>query len=160
MPSLVIYELPEGVVRTKIPLVKCPVQIQCDYSESKGWDLKWSPSGRYLAFPAMWYGASTDLYVYDSHDGTTRQLTNGPDNVAQLAWSPDGRLILMGELLTASGQVYPYTTSMWTVSVSTNDIKQIYTLNLPMPQTLLGWIDNEKFVIYDGTSVANALGLA
>ena len=159
IPELVVYEMPGGKIRAQFPLVKCAAQTQCDFSDANGWQVQWSPNGRYLAFPAIWNGSSTDLYVYDSQDGSTRQLTSGPDKVAQLWWSPDGRWIVMGEILQDSGVVYPSITSLWAVSVSTNDIHLLYSLENPSPQGILGWVDNEKFIVYDGNSLHNALDL-
>ena len=159
IPELIIYEMPGGKIRAQFPLVKCAAQTQCDFNDANGWQVQWSPNGRYLAFPAIWSGSSTDLYVYDSQDGSTRQLTSGPDKVAQLWWSPDGRWIVMGEILQDSGVVYPSITSLWAVSVSTNDIHLLYSLENPSPQGILGWLDNEKFIVYDGSSLHNALDL-
>jgi DNA-binding CsgD family transcriptional regulator len=157
IPELVIYDMPGGKIRAQFPLVKCAAQTQCDFSDANGWQVQWSPNRRYLAFPAIWNGSSTDLYVYNSQDGSTRQLTSGPDKVAQLWWSPDGRWIVMGELLQGSGVAYPSITSLWAVSVSTNDIHLLYSLENPSPQGILGWVDNEKFIVYDGSSLDNDL---
>ncbi|MGC1376759.1 MAG: hypothetical protein WA821_11060 [Anaerolineales bacterium] len=160
VPDLVIYEMPGGKIRSRLPLVRCPAMTSCDFSDVDWWQLQWSPNGRYLAFPAILDGASTDLYVYDSQDGSTRQLTTGPDRVAQFWWSPDGRWIVMGEVSQASGAQNPYTTSLFAVSVSTSDIHLLYSLDTPFPQNLLGWLDNEKFVVYDGpASFQDASGL-
>jgi len=159
IPELIIYEMPGGKIRNQFPLVKCAAPTQCDFSDANGWQIQWSPNGRYLAFPAIWNGSTTDLYVYDSQDSSTRQLTSGPDKVAQLWWSPDGRWIVMGEILQASGVVYPSITSLWAVSVSTNDIHLLYSLEKPSPQGILGWLDNEKFIVYDGSSLKDTAGL-
>jgi len=155
IPELVIYELPGGKIRAQFPLVKCAAQTQCDFNDANVWQVQWSPNGRYLAFPAIWNGSSTNLYVYDIQDGSTRQLTSGPDKVAQLWWSPDGRWIIMGEILQGSDVV----SSLWAVSVSTNDIHLLYSLEKPSPQGILGWLDNERFIVYDGSSLYNALDL-
>jgi hypothetical protein len=159
IPELIIYKMPEGKIRSRFPLVKCSDQVPCNVNDVNRAQVQWSPNGRYLAFPAIWENPSTDLYVYDSQDGSTRQLTNGPDKVAQLWWSPDGRWIIMGEILQGSGVEYPSTTSLWAISVSTSDTHLLYSLDKPSPQGLLGWLDNEKFVVYDGTSLYNALDL-
>ena len=155
IPELVVYEMPGGKIHAQFPLVQCAAQTQCDFSDANAWQVQWSPNGRYLAFPAIWNGSSTDLYVYDSQDGSTRQLTSGPDKVAQLWWSPDGRWIVMGEILQDSDVVYPSITSLFAVSVSTNDIHLLYSLEHPSPQGMLGWVDNEKFIVYDGNSLHN-----
>lgn len=158
-PELIIYELPGGKIRDRFPLVKCADQIECSYDHTSWWEIKWSPNGRYLAFPAIWGGPSTDLYVYDSENGSTRQLTSGPDEVAQIEWTPDGNWIIMGEVLEAFRTSFPATTSLWAVSVSNNDIHLIHSFEDPFPRGILGWVNNERFVIYDGTSLYNALDL-
>ena len=63
----------------------------------------------------------------------------------------------MGEILQGSDVVYPSITSLFAVSVSTNDIHLLYSLENPSPQGILGWVDNEKFIVYDGNSLDNAL---
>jgi Tol biopolymer transport system component len=52
----------------------------------------WSPDGKSLALSAL-AGGFTDLYLYDLHSSSLRQLTD--DAYAELhpAWSPDGRAI-------------------------------------------------------------------
>ncbi|MGD8402434.1 MAG: hypothetical protein PVJ21_02155 [Anaerolineales bacterium] len=159
VPELIIYELPSGKIRDRFLLVKCSDQIECAYDHTSWWEIKWSPNGRYLAFPAIWGGPSTDLYVYDSENGSTRQLTSGPDDVAQIEWTPDGKWIIMGEVAEAFRSSFPGTTSLWAVSVSNNDIHLIHSFDYPFPIGILGWIDNERFVIYNGTSLYNALDL-
>ena len=54
--------------------------------------LAWSPDGRYLAVAGSSGGVS-DLYLYDLHNDTFRNLTG--DRYAQLqpAWSPDGTML-------------------------------------------------------------------
>jgi hypothetical protein len=157
IPELIMYELPTGKILAQIPLFKCSeTDRQCSTFDMSWWEFQWSPNGRYLAFPASLNGQSTDLYVYDSEEDNLRQLTSGPDNVGQIWWSPDGSWIIMGEIL---GNNYPYTSSVWAVSVSTNEIKQLYSREHPYPQGLLGWLSDRRFITYDGTSLANALDL-
>ena len=38
---------------------------QCNTNNVGWWEIRWSPNGRYLAFPGMLEGDSSDLYVYD-----------------------------------------------------------------------------------------------
>ena len=156
VPELRIYELPSGKILDQIPMMKC--SEQCDTDDVSWWEIRWSPNGRYLAFPAMLEGDSSDLYVYDVVDGKMRQLTSGADDVGQIWWSPDGSQIIMGEISRNGG--YPYTSSVWAVSVSGNEIRLLYSRDEnSYPQGLLGWLNNDKFVVYDGTSLLDALAL-
>ena len=160
VPELTIYEMPSGKIRDQFSLVKCSDHIECKFDHMMSlWQIEWSPNGRYLAFPAIWGGPSTDLYVYDSKNGNTRQLTSGPDEVAQIKWTPDGKWIIIGEVSEAFRTNFPGTTSLWAVSVSTNEIRLIHTFDDSYPRNFLGWVDNERFIIYDGTSLYNALDL-
>ena len=103
-------------------------------------------------------GQSSDLYVYDTENGNIRRLTMGPDDVGTISWSPDGSQILMGEVQDNN---YPYISSVWTVSLGNGDIRLLYSRNEnSYPQGLLGWLDDKRFIGYDGpTSLANALDL-
>jgi hypothetical protein len=131
---------------------------QCSTDNVGWWEIRWSPNGRYLAFPAMLEGDSSDLYVYDVENREIRRLTSGPDDVGQIWWSPDGSQIIMGEI--SHNSEYPYTSSVWVVSVSSNEVRLLYSLGKnSYPQGLLGWLDNSRFVVYDGTSLLDALDL-
>ncbi|HHW18460.1 MAG TPA: S9 family peptidase [Firmicutes bacterium] len=52
---------------------------------------RFSPDGKYLAFLSNRSGKN-HIWVLDMKEGgEARQLTQGDDNVSQIAWSPDGR---------------------------------------------------------------------
>ena len=155
LPELWIYELPGGKIRDRFPLIKC--SDQCNTDNVSWWEIKWSPNGRYLAFPAILDGQSTDLYVYDIENDSIRRLTTGPDDVGTIWWSPDGSQIVIGEIHANN---YPLVSSLWTVSVSNGDIRLLYSHeDNPYPKGLLGWLDDRRFIVYDGTSLADALAL-
>lgn len=166
IPELLIYELPSGKIRDRFPVVfKCPDKDEsCDTSNIEWWnfEMNWSPNGRYLAFAATLenqpseFGPSSDLYMYDAQTGKVIRLTSGPDSVAQIWWSPDGKWIIMGELHES---VYPFTTSVWAVSSSNNEMRKLYSLEDGYPQGILGWVDNRKFIVYNGTSLYDASDL-
>jgi hypothetical protein len=165
IPELLIYELPGGKVRDRFPILfKCPASDPaCDTSNIEWWnfEMAWSPSGRYLAFAATLenqpseFGPSSDLYLYDARTGKVIRLTSGPDSVAQIWWSPDGKWIIMGELHESS---YPFTTSVWAVSAGSNEIRKLYSID-GYPQGILGWLDNNRFIVYSGTSLYDATDL-
>ena len=154
-PELQILELPSGKIRDQFPLMNC--SEQCNTDNVHWWEIKWSPNGRYLAFPAILDGQSSDLYVYDIQNSNIRRLTTGPDEVGTIWWSPDGSQIIMGEI---HENYYPYTSSLWVVSLSSGDVRMLYSLDEnPYPKGLLGWLDDERFIGYYGTTLANALDL-
>ncbi|HET9911769.1 MAG TPA: hypothetical protein VFQ13_07765 [Anaerolineales bacterium] len=165
IPELLIYELPGGKIRDRFPILfKCPEGDQaCDTSNVEWWnfEMAWSPSGRYLAFAATLenqpseFGPSSDLYLYDVRTGKIIRLTSGPDSVAQIWWSPDGKWIIMGELHESN---YPFTTSVWAVSAAGGEMRKLYSIDR-YPQGILGWLDNSRFIVYSGTSLYDATDL-
>ncbi len=62
--------------------------------------LAWSPAGRYLAFAGQMDGPSSDLYVYDTETRAMMRLSDGPEQIQSITWSPDGKWILHGSALT------------------------------------------------------------
>jgi WD40 repeat protein len=159
-PELVIYELPGGKIRSRFPLVRCAAQAKaCEEYRNLWYKMgeqtpAWSPNGRYLAFAAIMDAASSDLFVYDSRDDSLRQLTSGPDWVGPIDWSPDGTRIIMQEILGDGEHFFSpawtdaYVSSVWSVSVSTDEIKRLYTVD-NAPQTIR-WLDNKRFYAFDG----------
>jgi WD40 repeat protein len=144
-PEIIIYELPTAKVRNRIPLLECSEQGKCN-SEDNAWEIKWSPDGRYLAFPAIKGGPSTDLFVYDNRDGQIRQLTSNPDSVSQLWWSPDGSWVILG---IASNSNPPATSSVWAVSANGSRSKLLYSLDHPAPQDIIQWDNHGRFLASD-----------
>lgn len=161
VPELMIYELPGGKIRDRFPLVRCAKNAKACEEYPSNWgqmseqELQWSPNGRYLAFAAVLEAASSDLFVYDAQDGSLRRLTNGPDWVGPIDWSPDGTHIIMQELLNEGefffGPSSKPPTSVWSVSVNTNEIKLLYsTGGAYARQNILWWLDDKRFVAYEG----------
>lgn len=160
-PELIIYELPSGKIRERFPLVRCSPntnvceEFRSNWSEMMRQRAQWSPNGRYLAFVAILDAASSDLFVYDTQNGNLRRLTNGPDWVGPIEWSPDGTQIIMQEILNDSDFFFdPYSkapSSVWSVSVSTGEIKLLYsTGDAYTIQNILLWLDDKRFIAYEG----------
>ena len=160
IPEIRIIELPAGKVRDRFPILfECPVKFEpCEADNVEWWNFQmaWSPNGRYLAFAAALEGPSSDLYMYDTQTGNTLRLTSGPDSVSQIWWSPDGKWIIMGELHESG---YPFTTSVWAVSATDNELRQLYSLESGYPQGILGWLDDRRFIVFGGTSLNDPLDL-
>lgn len=160
-PELILYELPSGRIRERFPLVRCSNNTNvCEKYRSNWPEMmrqrpRWSPNGRYLAFVSILDATSSDLFVYDTQDGKLRRLTNGPDWVGPIEWSPDGTQIIMQEILNDSEFLFdPYSkapASVWSVSVSTNEIRLLYsTGNAYTIQNILFWLDDKRFIAYEG----------
>jgi hypothetical protein len=160
-PELVLYELPSGKVRERFPLVRCSLDtdvcenFRSNWGEMMRQKLQWSPNRRYLAFVAVMDATSSDLFVYDTQTGNLRRLTNGPDWVGAIEWSPDGTQIIMQELLNDTEFLFDPNSkppsSVWSVSVSTNEIKQLYSTGEdPTWQNILLWLDDTHFIAYGG----------
>lgn len=150
MPELVIYEFLGGRVRDRFPLYQCPVDGNCLKEPVGRGSLAWSPDGRYLAFPAIWGELSSDLYLYDSQDHSTRQLTSGPEFVSEISWSPDGKWIIMGEVSASRPNNSGYTTSLLAISPMSGEAHLLYDVDHPALQHILGWLDDKRFLSYDG----------
>jgi WD40 repeat protein len=160
-PELILYELPSGKIRERFPLVRCSKDTNvCDEYRSNWpqmmWQQpQWSPNGRYLAFVAILDAKSSDLFVYDTQNRNLRRLTNGPDWVGPIEWSPDGTQIIMQELLNDFEFFFdPHAkppSSVWSVSVNTNEIKMLYsTGDAYTIQNILFWLDDKRFFAYQG----------
>jgi WD40 repeat protein len=160
-PELILYELPSGKIHERFPLVRCSKdtgvceKFRSNWPEMMHQQLQWSPNGRYLAFVAILDATSSDLFIYDTQTGNLRRLTNGPDWVGPLEWSPDGTQIIMQEILN-DGEFFfdPYSkppTSVWSVSVSTSEIKLLYSIEDAYTiQNILLWLDDQRFIAYEG----------
>ena len=160
-PELILYELPDGKIRERFPLVRCSKdtdvceKFRSNWPEMMRQQPRWSPNGRYLAFVAILDAASSDLFVYDTQEDNLRRLTNGPDWVGPIEWSPDGTQIIMQEILNDGEFLFdPHSkapSSVWSVSVSTNEIKLLYsTGDAYTIQNILLWLDDKHFIAYHG----------
>lgn len=160
-PELILYELPSGKIRQRFPLVGCSKdtdvceKFRSNWPEMMRQQPQWSPNGRYLAFVSILDAVSSDLFVYDAQEDNLRRLTNGPDWVGPIEWSPDGTQIIMQEILNDGEILFdPHSkapSSVWSVSVSTNEIKLLYsTGDAYTIQNILLWLDDERFVAYQG----------
>jgi WD40 repeat protein len=160
-PELILYELPSGKIRERFPLVRCSKdtslceEFRSNWPEMMRQQAQWSPNGRYLAFVAILDATSSDLLVYDTQNGNLRRLTNGPDWVGPIEWSPDGTQIIMQEILNDKEFLFdPYSeppSSVWSVSVSTSEIKLLYSTDDAYTiQNILLWQDDKHFIAYQG----------
>jgi len=112
----------------------------------------WSPDGRFLAFSAARDGLSSDVYVYDAQEDEIRRLTDEPEQVMLLDWSPDGRWIIYSQAIyfipnTFSSSGYS-AMSVWAVSIDGEGPKELYK-NPESPwyeEQILGWVSSTTFI--------------
>jgi hypothetical protein len=159
MPELVIHQLPGLEVRSRIPLIVCPQDApDCqvgiyERAEANMWprnpvgerqQLSWSPDGRYLAFAAIRLGSSSDLYVYDSTDGSTQDMTAGPEDIGQIWWSPDGSWIVFESLSELQE-------TLWAITLDGRQARQLYAAERFGPGLgISGWVSNDTFLTQEG----------
>lgn len=96
-----LLRLPDGNVRTVTRLLTPEIEQAAaeDRAEpaiavSMPDAMAWSPDGQYPAFVAAIDGPSSDLYVYDVRYDKVTRLTDGRNQAASLAWSPDSKWIV------------------------------------------------------------------
>ena len=100
--NLIAQNFPQNLEpATKIlKFPNCPDEIECKKSlfrigliegiESLGW----SSDSKQLAFTAQIDGFSSDIYTFSIENKTITQITNEPENIYRLFWSPNGNKIL------------------------------------------------------------------
>jgi Tol biopolymer transport system component len=107
----------------------------------------WSPDNRYLAFSGATDGPSSDVYLYDTVQQTVTRLTDGPENIQWMEWSPDGKRILHASSLEYCEMIT--CENYYVVSIDGSPAE-------PIPDTLnsgglfkeIGWLTPSKFAFY------------
>lgn len=156
-PALCVVSLPSLELQAMIPLLDCPQKLPgCVFDEQADVlrEPAWSPDGRLLAFVAANDGPSTDLYIFDASTGDTSRITQGPNQVGSFQWSPDGRLIVHEEVLgfyPGGGAVQ----ALWAVSPDGGASEWLYAPEGSANQVIIGWLDNDRFVVVDSTMDGN-----
>lgn len=145
--ELTFYEVPSMDVRDRIPQFKCRVGRKC-YYDSYWQDILWSPNQRYLAFSASWESDSMDIYIYDRQERNVRKLTSGPNGGGRsvVSWSPDEKWVIVQDRLYNDAAV----NSISAVSLTTGEIRFLYTVDNLRYQSVLGWLDHKRFLMYGG----------
>lgn len=108
----------------------------------------WSPDSERIAFVAQIDGSSSDIYIYDLHEKSIRQLTNEPLNIYSIDWAPNRRAILY-EISSPAGTGYEG--SEW--HLVNLDGKQIpFTEELSLPYfrwSGYDWISENLYLFID-----------
>jgi hypothetical protein len=156
--ALNLMSLPSGTIQWRIPLLADDFPQAVDGAEigPRAMTIErmalnggiitraWSPDGRYLAFPRHAGGASSDLYLLDTLDGTIRRLTDDPLSVRVREWSPDGEWILYTNPWPASD--YP-PFDLHAIRYNSETVSERPTLTSGWNWFGLGWISPQFYVI-------------
>jgi hypothetical protein len=145
-----IVSFPSGKLITDIPLFI--------YSDDPDWNalravqyeqsMAFSPDGRHLAFMGVIDGPTSDLYLYTLESGKLLQLTDGRTQGYQPVWSPDGKYILhTGADGFGTGAGFE-TKGIWTAQADKDSVKTLYTPTPDAAEMIVGWVDDETFVVY------------
>jgi hypothetical protein len=106
--------------------------------------LTWSPNSRYLAFPAMIDGISTDVYLYDLDTGKIQRKENEYLDVNYIEWSLDSQWILFNNILPYSSFPRGHT-SYWSIGVDSSNKRNL----LPDGCGRFDWISDTEFIDRD-----------
>ena len=145
-----IVSFPEGKLTADIPLFIYSDDLDLNalravqYQQS----MAFSPYGRHLAFMGVIDGPTSDLYLYTLESGKLLQLTGGRTQGYQPVWSPDGIYILhTGADGFGTGAGFE-TKGIWTAQADKDSVKTLYTPTPNAAEMIVGWVDDETFVVY------------
>ncbi len=163
--ALQILHLPDGTLKTITPLFSPDLQRLANttaqdalpevfYAVLQPHTLSWSPDGRYLAFVAAVEGPSSDLYVYDTHTGQIRRLTNGVKQVATPLWSPDSLWVVIQEAESFGPDADIRTDAVWAVAVDHSEMRKLYVPPADsLGEVFLGWASSGELLSYSRNPV-------
>jgi dipeptidyl aminopeptidase/acylaminoacyl peptidase len=112
----------------------------------------WSPDGRFLAFSGALHGPSSDIYLYDTLSKTIRRLTDGPEHIQKIQWSPDGTWIMHTSALLSFAES----------AISNHAVKADGTSVITFPDTGQydrGWLSNSQYLVAGGGPTSNDLAI-
>ncbi|MFW5955185.1 MAG: BamA/TamA family outer membrane protein, partial [Rhodothermales bacterium] len=92
----------------------------------------WHPDGFQMAFSAIREDGFTDLYVFDTADGTLRRLTADHYDDRDPVWSPDGRRLAFSSDRTKYGPSHAYNLFVFelesgSIQALTNSLRRDFT---------------------------------
>jgi hypothetical protein len=92
-------------------------------------------------------GLSSDLYLYNTADGTIQRLSSGPEEIQWIEWSPDGKWILDASTYWMGlGMTY----NLYATSVDGKVVTRL--LKDSQLETGLTWINAHTFLAYHSTN--------
>ncbi|HSR47444.1 MAG TPA: hypothetical protein VLL77_05595, partial [Anaerolineales bacterium] len=158
--TLQIIRLPYGTVVYETPLLTPSLERAVAQGLSPGspdWQavhaiarpgaMAWSPDGQQLAFVAALSGPSSDLYVYDLAQDQRRRVTSGPNQVANLSWSPDVAWIANQAVESFGPAGEERYGAVWAVNPRTSQQRKMYTPR-GEGEVLVGWSLGDSLISY------------
>ncbi|HEX7974304.1 MAG TPA: hypothetical protein VF498_07840, partial [Anaerolineales bacterium] len=149
--SLTLFQLPQGAAQKGFALLSNK-DLSDDQKRAYATILNqkapasqaWSPDGRLLAFIGAMDGAFSDLYVFNSGDGSLTRLTEKTGEAFYPTWSPDGKWIIVQEIQVASGAG-----KVSAVYAFTPDGASFRTLYKPasLGEQVFGWTAPDTFMV-------------
>ena len=107
--------------------------------------LEWSPDGQHLAFAAQIDDPSSDIYVFSIENKTTIRLTNEPENIFRIIWSPNGQKVLYNTSIEGGGFS---TSTVWHLADFTiTTLQNPEVLSEEKPWRSLGWFNEDLYFI-------------
>jgi hypothetical protein len=171
--DLILVKIPGGETEKIAHLLDYTAQDAANAVSSKSFamyairdyaSLAWQPGeGTLLAFMGAIKGPTSDLYLYDTQTQKVTQMTNGPSQAVNPAWSPDGQYILhfgvswvppFGGAIIGANRL----DGVWSVEAATGKV-----ITLPRPAGILpnfvGWLDPAHFITYDSSEACYSQNL-
>jgi WD40 repeat protein len=145
-----INKFPEGTLITRTPLLSFSSDQDLDAMRAivEQKSLSFSPDGRSLAFMGMIEAPTSDLYLFALDTFEVTRLTDIPSQAYQPVWSPDGKYIVhTGVRSFGTGAGYAMA-GVWASHAATTDAISLYDPSGSGSENILGWIDNQIFIVY------------
>ena len=112
----------------------------------------WSADGQAIIYTAnMRNGVDFDLYWMDVRSGATRLIGETPGNRSVLAWSPDGRTVMMLDAVATAENV------LYLVDVETGTQRQLTDGHPPARYLAVNWRTTGVYAISDRTHDCGAI---
>lgn len=110
----------------------------------------WSPDGKQVAFAGAMDGPSSDLYLYHVDNRTLRRLTDGPEQLTAIRWSPDGQWVWHSSIAVGFCQV-----CLGHNYAAAADGSRMVTLPGDDSNRFMGWLGPDRYL---ASEQANGLG--
>ncbi len=164
--DMVIVELPSGRIFDRISLIE-PEWHENDFLagvENKDLYLdnvmqsimerrsfEWSSDGRYLAYVGATAGPSGDVYVYDTNNNKSVQLTTGISQAAALSWSPGGEWIAHLALHSFGTGAGWNVDALWVVNPTGTVVEQVASGGEMF--FIQKWLGDQSFIMTRWTAI-------